>query len=215
MNFNEWEAKASHIFLARGMKMFELEGNLKFVNVDLDYLKHLHNACAEVFYKPKDYDNKPYLGVLMTNNGKKYVLPLTSAKEKHKTWKDSYPDRFLVYAIEDKNAVGNSAIFVPTNDANKVKHILSAVDIKKMIPVTDEVISFVDINPDNTDSEDITKYKDLLNKEYSFCVKIVDEILRKASRIYDKQISTGKVQMFACDFAKMESALDEWKSNKN
>ena len=75
--------------------MFNLDGNLKFVNVDMDYLKHLHNACSEVFYKPNDYDNKPYLGVLMTNNDKKYVLPLTSAKEKHKTWKDAYPDRFL------------------------------------------------------------------------------------------------------------------------
>ena len=76
--------------------MFQLEGNLKFVNVDMDYLKHLHNACSEVFYKPNDYDNKPYLGVLMTNNDKKYVLPLTSAKEKHKTWKDTYPDRCLL-----------------------------------------------------------------------------------------------------------------------
>lgn len=47
--------------------MFELDGKLKFVNVDMNYLKHLHNACSEVFYKPDYYDNKPYLGVLMTN----------------------------------------------------------------------------------------------------------------------------------------------------
>ena len=101
--------------------MFKLDGNLKFVNVDMDYLKHLHNACSEVFYKPNDYDNKPYLGVLMTNNDKKYVLPLTSAKEKHKTWKDTYPDRFLVFAIEDKEGLidiknGTVALNMPSGN---------------------------------------------------------------------------------------------------
>ena len=68
-----------------------------------------------------------------------------------------------------------------------------------MIPVTDEVISFVDFNIAEGDPDEVTKYKDLLNKEYVFCVKKVDDILLKASRIYDKQISSGKVQMFACD----------------
>ena len=191
--------------------MFKLDGNLKFVNVDMDYLKHLHNACSEVFYKPNNYDNKPYLGVLMTNNDNKYVLPLTSAKEKHKTWKDAYSDRFLVFAIEDKKSVSPNAICVATDDDTKVKHILSAVDIKKMIPVTDDVISFVDFNITEGDPDEVIKYKDLLNKEYAFCVKKVDDILLKASKIYDKQISSGKVQMFACDFTKLETALTEWK----
>lgn len=102
-------------------------------------------------------------------------------------------------------------MYVATDDDTKVKHILSAVDIKKMIPVTDDVISFVNFNIAEGDSEEVTKYKDLLNKEYAFCVKIVDDILLKASKIYDKQISSGKVQMFACDFAKLETALTEWK----
>jgi hypothetical protein len=44
-----------------------------------------------------------------------------------------------------------------------------------------------------------------------FCVKITKDILLKASRIYDKQMRTGKVQMFACDFAKLEVAMAEWK----
>jgi len=194
--------------------MFQLEGNLKFVNVDMDYLKQLHEICDEVFYKPTNYDNKPYLGILINNNGRKYVLPLTSAKEKHKSWKDCYPDRFLVYSIEPKSAVSSQAVFLETEDKNKVKHILSAVDLKKMIPVTDEVISAVDINNHADDSEEVAKYKDLMNKEYSFCVKIIDDILVKASRIYDKQMATGKVQMFACDFAKLEHAADEWNNAK-
>lgn len=117
----------------------------------------------------------------------------------------------FVFAIEDKESVSHNAVCVATDDDTKVKHILSAVDIKKMIPVTDDVISFVNFNIAEGDSEEVTKYKDLLNKEYAFCVKIVDDILLKASKIYDKQISSGKVQMFACDFTKLETALTEWK----
>ena len=190
--------------------MFQLEGNLKFVNVNMAYLKCLHEVCNEVFYKPANYDNKPYLGILINNNGRKYVLPLTSAKEKHKSWKDSYSDRFLIYFIEPKSSISPQAIFVGTDDENMVKHIMSVIDIKKMIPVNDKVISIVDINSHVDDSEEIEKYKDLMNKEYSFCIKIMDDILTKASKIYDKQKATGKVQMFACDFHKLEQVADEW-----
>ncbi|MCR5776371.1 MAG: type III toxin-antitoxin system ToxN/AbiQ family toxin [Lachnospiraceae bacterium] len=190
--------------------MFKLEGNLKFVNIDMNYLKYLHETCSEVFYKPNNYDNKPYLGVLLSNGDRKYVLPLTSAKEKHRLWKDSYPDRFLIYALERKELVSQSAIYKETEDDGIVKHILSAVDIKKMIPVVDNVILPVDINIKDEDSEKTKKYKTLLNKEYSFCVKIMDSVLYKASRIYDKQIDSGKVQKFSCDFKALESASDSW-----
>ncbi len=50
-----------------------------------------------------------------------------------------------------------------TDDENKVKHILSAVDIKKMIPVNDKVISAVDINSHADDSEEVVKYKGFKN----------------------------------------------------
>ncbi|SER14374.1 Toxin ToxN, type III toxin-antitoxin system [Butyrivibrio fibrisolvens] len=74
---------------------------------------------------------------------------------------------------------------------------------------------FGEFNASEEDSEELAKYKDLLNKEYAFCVKIVDDILAKASKIYDKQIYTGKVQMFACDFAKLEGALADWNELKS
>ena len=77
---------------------------------------------------------------------------------------------------------------------------MSAIDIKKMIPVTDQVISIVNINHNDSDTDIETKYKDLLNKEYSFCLKIINDLIKKASRIYEKQMRTGKVEMFSCDF---------------
>lgn len=75
--------------------MFSLKDKLKFININQDYLKYLHEQCPEVYYKPIGYDNKPYLGILINNDKSQYVIPLSSAKEKHKTWKNVDVDRFL------------------------------------------------------------------------------------------------------------------------
>ena len=45
--------------------MFKLDGNLKFINIDSDYIKKLNLACPEVYYKSIGYDNKPYIGILI------------------------------------------------------------------------------------------------------------------------------------------------------
>lgn len=66
MNINDWEARASHIFF--GEKMFILKDNLKFINVSTNYLKAMHNACPEVFYSTNGYENKPHIGILISEN---------------------------------------------------------------------------------------------------------------------------------------------------
>lgn len=123
--------------------MFILEGKLTFINIEQSYLKKLHDACSEVYYKPSGYENKLYIGILINKNDRKYVIPLSSAKEKHKTWKN------------------------------------------------------------------VKKYKDLLNKEYSFCLKVIDEVIGRANKLYDKQMATGKVVKFCCDFKALEEVADK------
>ena len=123
--------------------MFILEGKLTFINIEQSYIKKLHDACSEVYYKPSGYENKPYIGILINKNDRKYVIPLSSAKEKHKTWKN------------------------------------------------------------------VKKYKDLLNKEYSFCLKVIDEVIGRANKLYDKQMATGKVVKFCCDFKALEEVADK------
>lgn len=75
--------------------MFSIKESLQFININQDYLKYMNSFCSEVYYKPTNYDNKPYLGILLNQNGIEYVIPLTSAKEKHKSWKNVESDRFL------------------------------------------------------------------------------------------------------------------------
>lgn len=130
--------------------MFKLEGNLKFININQEYLKELHDICSEVFYKPSNYDTKPYLVILINLENQQYVIPLSSAKEKHKD--------------------------------GTCKHILSAIDLKKMIPIKEGLYIVINFNPNTEDSDELKKYKILLNLEYSFWLKIIPKIIDNASK---------------------------------
>lgn len=86
------------------------------------------------------------------------------------------------------------------------------IDIKKMIPVVDGVYSIVNINSEPDDTDKIKKYKDLLNKEYIFCLKIKDDVLEKADRLYCKQMRTGKIAKFCCNFKALENVAAAWEN---
>ena len=193
-----------------GGLMFKLKDKLTFINIDQNYLKYLHDNCSEVYYKPIKYDNKPYLGILINEDNNQYVLPLSSAKEKHKSWKNIESDRFLIYEICDKNSLSKNAVFKENNNGS-VTHIFSVLDLKKMLPVKEGVYTKVDLVTDKNDSIELRNYKNLMNKEYSFCLKIMNSIIQKANKIYDKQMETGKVIKFCCDFKLLEQKCEEYK----
>lgn len=62
----------------------------------------------------------------------------------------------------------------------------------------------MNINPEDKNADNVKKYKDLLNKEYSFYLKIIDEVIGKTNKLYDKQMETGKMVNFYCDFKVLE-----------
>jgi protein AbiQ len=80
-----------------------------------------------------------------------------------------------------------------------------------MIPVKEGTYSIVNLNKSPFDTLSEIKYKDLLNKEYSFCLKNIDSIIAKATKLYANQMSTGKVKKFCCDFKILESVCDDYK----
>ena len=194
--------------------MFIQKDNLKFINVSTNYLKAMHNACPEVFYSTNGYENKPHIGILISENNLEYVIPLSSAKSKHKSWKNVDGERYLIYEKTSVSALSPDDIWVPGEGKSEVKHIISALDIKKMFPVIEGVYTIVNLNPENDDTEELKKYKDLLNKEYSFCLKIVDDVIRKANKLYSKQMSTGKILKYCCDFKALELAREILKKER-
>ena len=56
-----------------------------FYTVNPDYLEYLNQIDSEVYYNPS-YRNsiKPFVGIENYN----YFIPISSAKEKHKRWKN-------------------------------------------------------------------------------------------------------------------------------
>lgn len=189
--------------------MFKIDGNIKFINIDLNYIKTLNRACPEVYYKSTGYDNKPYIGILINEAERSYVIPLSSAKEKHKSWKNVNQECYLVYEYALESKMGKTDIWVKAEE-NLVKHIMAVIDIKKMIPIKPGVYKVVNLNKDSSDTPELAKYKDLLNKEYSFCLKIAEDLIKKANRLYDGQLETGKVKKFCCDFKLLEQVCDTY-----
>ncbi|MBP5591755.1 type III toxin-antitoxin system ToxN/AbiQ family toxin [bacterium] len=189
--------------------MFSLKNNLKFISIDQKYLKYLHDFCKEVYWQPVGYETKPYLGILVEDKGNEYVIPLSSAKEKHKSWKNVDIDRFLIFENCERSEKALNGIYTENPDGS-LKHIISVIDLKKMIPVKPGLYSEINLNFSPDDSEDMKKYKVLLNIEYSFCIKIIDSVVQKASNLYDKQVSTGKIAKFCCDFKLLEKKSKEY-----
>ena len=190
--------------------MFAFDGNIKFINIDSNYIKKLNIVCPEVYYKSAGYDNKPYIGILINEKSRSYVIPLSSAKEKHKNWKNINQECYLVYEYALKSKMGDADIWVQDDEENLVKHIMAVIDIKKMIPVKPGVYKEVNLNKENADTSEIVKYKDLMNKEYSFCLKIAGDLIKKANRLYNSQVTTGKVKKFCYDFKLLEQVCDTY-----
>ena len=189
--------------------MLQLQNSLQFIHVDTVYIKALHNVCSEVYYREHGYDNKPYIGILLNAAGYEYVIPLTSAKEKHKTWRDSDKNRYLLYEYASIDDLSVKDIWVPA-EQGKVKHILAAIDIRKMIPVKKELYAVVNLNDTAGDSLEMKKYKDLLNKEYALCLKIKNQLLRNCSILYNRQMQTRIVSKYCCNFRLLEHICDEY-----
>ena len=51
-------------------------------------------------------------------------------------------------------------------------------------------------------------------KEYNFLKEISDDIAKKATKIYEKQIKKNKVLPYHCDYRKLEHALSEYKKEE-
>ena len=60
-----------------------------FYTVNPDYLEYLNQIDSEVYYNPS-YRNsiKPFVGIIVGIENYNYFIPISSAKEKHKRWKN-------------------------------------------------------------------------------------------------------------------------------
>ena len=199
---------------------------VQFVYIDIDYLKAMNEADSEIFYDEnnKEYKFKPHLGMLINQEDREYVIPLTSAKEKHKKWADVSGEWYRIYEIIDitttpvrkndiivdiKNQVLLKNIPLETRK-NYKQRILSVLDIRKMFPVKKGVYTKIKFEISSRASIADNQRMALMLKEYNFICNIKEKIEEKAEKIYVKQQKKNKILKYHCNYKKLEQASDEY-----
>ena len=199
---------------------------VQFVYIDIDYLKAMNEADSEIFYDEnnKEYKFKPHLGMLINQEDREYVIPLTSAKEKHKKWADVSGEWYRIYEIIDITTTPvrkNDIIVVIKNQdllknipletrKNYKQRILSVLDIRKMFPVKKGVYTKIKFEISSRASIADNQRMALMLKEYNFICNIKEKIEEKAEKIYVKQQKKNKILKYHCNYKKLEQASDEY-----
>lgn len=199
---------------------------VQFVYIDIDYLKAMNEADSEIFYDEnnKEYKFKPHLGMLINQEDREYVIPLTSAKEKHKKWADVSGEWYRIYEIIDitTTPVRKNDIIVDIKNQDLLKNIpletrknykqriLSVLDIRKMFPVKKGVDTKIKFEISSRASIADNQRMALMLKEYNFICNIKEKIEEKAEKIYVKQQKKNKILKYHCNYKKLEQASDEY-----
>lgn len=199
---------------------------VQFVYIDIDYLKAMNEADSEIFYDEnnKEYKFKPHLGMLINQEDREYVIPLTSAKEKHKKWADVSGEWYRIYEIIDitTTPVRKNDIIVDIKNQDLLKNIpletrknykqriLSVLDIRKMFPVKNGVYTKIKFEISSRASIADNQRMALMLKEYNFICNIKEKIEEKAEKIYVKQQKKNKILKYHCNYKKLEQASDEY-----
>ena len=203
---------------------------IQFVYIDVDYLRYLHSIDSEIFFDEKNnYEAKPHLGILLNNNKREYVIPLTSAKEKHRTWADVSAGWYRIYEIIDTTITpvcGDDIVVDIKNQeiikkldkdklVNYKQRIISVLDMRKMFPVDKKIYKEIRfIVAGNVSKADQQRHF-LMLKEYNFLSNIKEDIENKTTKIYDKQIKEKRVLKYHCNYKRLEEALDKYLETKD
>lgn len=179
---------------------------MDFYTIDIKYIKYLHSFDSEVYLNQQrhDYENKPYVGIIIFNGIIPYFVPLTSAKPKHLKLKNTGIDYLVIYEyIEDFEI--HSKDIIKRMDNGKIKKLLSVVDLKKAIPVANNCYHRIDIR--------FNINRDLLAKEYEFCRAKKNTIFNKTINIISQQKRTHNIKFAYCNYCLLEEKMNEWNNS--
>ena len=130
----------------------------------------------------------------MNNDGREYVIPLISGKDKHKTWADVTASWYRIYEVIDitEDPVRPYDVIVEIKnqdilrkiDKDKQKdyrqRILSVLDLRKMFPVDESVYQKVKFDISSGMARSDSQRTFLMIKEYNFLTEITEEIAKES-----------------------------------
>ena len=158
------------------------------VKVDSNYCDYLRKFDNKVSYNAGSKELRPFIGVLFYIGKIMYFAPLSSPKEKHIRLK-AKPD---LIKIDDGK--------------------LGVVNLNNMIPVTEKLISLIDLNKPVSNKEEI-QYIKLLKKQLNWLNHNQIKIREKALKLYNKYVYNklnSYVKERCCNFKLLEEKCKEY-----
>jgi len=157
-----------------------------------DHLR-LSPFLKEIDHRVPHTDNgkelRPFIGIILSIEGKDYYAPLTSPKSKH---------------LKMKNQVD----FLKINEGK-----WGAINFNNMIPVRKDSLLSVDLSILPTDSKNDIDYKTLMSNQLSWCNSNRDKIFEQAVKLHNAIIlGLGRQELInrCCDFKRLEEACDKY-----
>lgn len=169
------------------------QNRLKLYTIDIKYVRDLAQKDDNVrsVYPQQSKESRPFVGIIIICDTKKYCVPLSSPKPKHYQMKNKRD--LLKIIVEDK--------------------LIGVLNFNSMIPVDDSLIKPLDVKVHKNDTPDVIHYKNMAQKQLNWCQQNQDLIVHKANRIYNlvtkmPENSRSLIRR-CCDFKKLEADLEK------
>jgi protein AbiQ len=164
---------------------------LNFFAVDMKYIRDLSQKDDIVYsVSPQiEKEHRPFVGILIICDAKKYYIPLSSPKPKHNKMKNDKD--FTKIIVNDK--------------------LIGVLNFNCMIPVDDSVLTPLDLKVRQTDTLADRRYKKMCTEQLSWCRSNHEAIETKANKLYKTVTETPEKHRNlvhrCCDFKKLEAIL--------
>ena len=166
---------------------------LNLYTLDMKYVRDLakHDDNVMSISPQTSKQNRPFVGLVIICNERRYCIPLSSPKPKHQNM---------------RNAVDFSRII------DRHGKLIGVLNFNNMIPVDETVVRRINLSTRPNDSAETRHYKALLNDQLDWCNENRETVTRKANRLYEQvtkhpERSRNLVRR-CCNFKLLEHVLD-------
>ena len=151
-------------------------------------------------------DTRRYLGIIIILNGQKYCVPFSSGTKEKYQKKSSNADLLKIPDTEKRKE--------KKRKENGSFKTLAVLNINNIIPVTESVISKVDLHIRQNDNINERQRKGLLQKELKWYRENCDVIQRRVQKVYSLVVETPdknrNLTRRCCNFKKLKAVLEKY-----
>ena len=169
-----------------------MKKNFYLARIDSKYCDYLRNYDDKIPYNNDNKKLRPFVGILFEVSRCKYFAPLSSPKPKHTKMKD-------------------------TIDFIRIKEgILGAINLNNMFPVTDEVISKLDLDSEEF-IKNFKKYNYLLKLQLHWLNRHSIQVTTQAKALYFDFTNNNlpeNIKSRCCNFILLEEKCKEYNKEK-